>query len=146
MTSGIDCIDCGSPVRSTSRFGGPVRCDEHRLFRPNIVPGLSVAAWERKMAAFGHRCAYCGVQHGSPRRPHGDPRFVEFLTVDHLIPRSRGGSHDPDNLVPACSACNCEKGDMLLLEWVAFRTGIASRKAFGYLRRADHARRVASSA
>lgn len=31
-------------------------------------------------------------------------------TVDHLIPASRGGSDDDDNLVSACWPCNCKKG------------------------------------
>jgi 5-methylcytosine-specific restriction endonuclease McrA len=29
-----------------------------------------------------------------------------FLTIDHVIPVSQGGSHDPANLVTCCRACN----------------------------------------
>lgn len=48
----------------------------------------------------GDCCQYCGtVQH---------PRV---LTVDHIIPRSRGGKNSWDNLVTACIRCNHRKGD-----------------------------------
>lgn len=29
----------------------------------------------------------------------------------HVVPRSRGGSDDPENLVTACWTCNCKKAD-----------------------------------
>lgn len=47
------------------------------------------------------RCAYCGA--------HGD-------TVDHVIPRSRGGEHVWDNVVAACARCNGRKADRTLGE------------------------------
>tara|TARA_B100001175_G_scaffold32784_1_gene23932 strand:- start:668 stop:1237 length:570 start_codon:yes stop_codon:yes gene_type:complete len=36
------------------------------------------------------------------------------LTFDHLLPRSKGGKTDWDNVVTACSACNVKKGGRLL--------------------------------
>ncbi len=44
-----------------------------------------------------HRCQYCG----SHRR----------LTLDHVIPRSKGGLHTWDNVVAACEPCNSTKSD-----------------------------------
>jgi 5-methylcytosine-specific restriction endonuclease McrA len=35
------------------------------------------------------------------------------LTLDHVVPRSRGGNTDWDNLVACCHACNNRKGDRL---------------------------------
>jgi 5-methylcytosine-specific restriction endonuclease McrA len=49
----------------------------------------------------GRRCAYCG------RRAD---------TVDHVVPRSRGGTHTWDNCVAACRLCNSRKADRLLGE------------------------------
>jgi 5-methylcytosine-specific restriction endonuclease McrA len=44
-------------------------------------------------------CQYCGIQ---PGRSH--------LTVDHVLPRSRGGLTTWDNVVAACRDCNHRKG------------------------------------
>jgi len=38
------------------------------------------------------------------------------LTLDHVIPLVRGGSHTPSNLRVACRSCNARKGDKLLTE------------------------------
>ncbi|HZS46101.1 MAG TPA: HNH endonuclease [Blastocatellia bacterium] len=47
-----------------------------------------------------HRCQYCGH------------RFSAFeLTLDHILPRSRGGRTEPENLCAACRPCNQRKGD-----------------------------------
>jgi len=37
-------------------------------------------------------------------------------TIDHVVPRSRGGPHSWDNCVAACKACNSKKADRLLEE------------------------------
>ena len=47
-----------------------------------------------------YTCQYCGAQ----------PNKHE-LTVDHVIPRSRGGTTTWENVVAACGACNHRKGD-----------------------------------
>lgn len=46
-----------------------------------------------------HTCQYCG----SSKR----------LTLDHVIPRSKGGLHTWNNVVAACETCNSVKGDRL---------------------------------
>jgi 5-methylcytosine-specific restriction endonuclease McrA len=51
----------------------------------------------------GWQCAYCGS--GSNR-----------LTLDHVIPRSRGGRSVWENVVASCAPCNHRKGDRLLEE------------------------------
>lgn len=50
----------------------------------------------------GHRCVYCGA--------HEDDEGV-VLTVDHVKPRSKGGTNRRTNLVTACQDCNWDKGD-----------------------------------
>ncbi|HEY3613845.1 MAG TPA: HNH endonuclease [Gaiellales bacterium] len=48
----------------------------------------------------GHSCQYCGIE-------------GVRLTVDHVLPRSRGGPSSWDNAVTACAPCNLRKGDRL---------------------------------
>lgn len=40
------------------------------------------------------------------------------VTIDHVIPLSRGGKHRRDNLVAACQSCNSSKSDKLPNEWL----------------------------
>lgn len=49
----------------------------------------------------GHRCAYCGGRAD---------------TIDHVVPRSRGGGHHWENCVACCAPCNHRKADRLLSE------------------------------
>ncbi|NLV77774.1 MAG: HNH endonuclease [Rhodococcus sp.] len=44
------------------------------------------------------------------------------VEVDHVVPWSRGGSDDLENLVPACYPCNRDKADLTVEEWGAART------------------------
>lgn len=53
-----------------------------------------------------YQCQYCG-------RRAADLRPREFLTRDHLIPISRGGANDWNNVVTACSTCNTRKSNRL---------------------------------
>jgi 5-methylcytosine-specific restriction endonuclease McrA len=46
----------------------------------------------------GFKCAYCG-------------RSDLPLTIDHIIPRAKGGSDSWENLISACTFCNNHKGD-----------------------------------
>lgn len=48
----------------------------------------------------GWQCAYCG-----------DEVTAENATLDHVVPRSKGGSNAADNLVTACLTCNSIKSD-----------------------------------
>jgi hypothetical protein len=45
----------------------------------------------------GHQCTYCGSKRN--------------LTIDHIIPKSKGGGNTWMNLVTSCSSCNRLKGD-----------------------------------
>ena len=51
----------------------------------------------------GWRCVYCGTSTGR-------------LTLDHVVPRSRGGDSTWENVVTSCAPCNLRKGDRLLEE------------------------------
>ena len=55
-------------------------------------------------------CQYCGAKEGSTKVLNGKPTKV-VLTLDHILPESRGGPWTWDNLVSCCRACNLKKGD-----------------------------------
>jgi diadenosine tetraphosphate (Ap4A) HIT family hydrolase len=69
---------------------------EHRRPATGIIPG-SVRYNTFKRAA--GRCELCGV-------PHEE----RALDVDHIVPRSEGGTDDQDNLQALCWRCNQDKG------------------------------------
>lgn len=48
----------------------------------------------------GGKCAYCGNSRD--------------LTIDHILPKSKGGLNTWENMVTCCSRCNVIKGDKLL--------------------------------
>lgn len=71
-----------------------------RLVQFVRVPHRAVAPLSRRnvFARDGGRCQYCG-------------RPAENL--DHVVPRSRGGTHSWENIVASCRACNARKEDRL---------------------------------
>ncbi len=74
-----------------------------RLTRYVRVPFQAHAPLSRKgvFARDGGRCAYCAGT---------------ATSIDHVIPRSRGGAHTWDNVVAACRRCNHIKADRTLAE------------------------------
>jgi hypothetical protein len=57
---------------------------------------LTAAQWREIKEHYGYCCVYCGKQ-------------AQRLTMDHLTPIARGGSHTVSNVVPACRSCNSRK-------------------------------------
>lgn len=53
-----------------------------------------------------YQCVYCD-----------DYWPKNFLTIDHVLPRSKGGKDTWDNMVTACPKCNGEKADLLVEEF-----------------------------
>ena len=77
------------------RLGGVKRCvvQRERARRKQLKE-----YWLKR----GKHCFYCNVK-----------LTEENITVDHEIPRSKGGSEDSENLVPCCISCNRKKGNSL---------------------------------
>jgi 5-methylcytosine-specific restriction endonuclease McrA len=71
------------------------------------------ARWSRQ-AVFRrdhYRCIYCGVRAGDLRGAR--PLVRQDFTVDHIIPRSRGGKNSWGNTACACYTCNHRKGNRM---------------------------------
>jgi len=52
---------------------------------------------------WNYECAYCGSE--------------ENLTLDHITPRSKGGSERVTNILCACHSCNQSKGHQMWSDW-----------------------------
>ena len=71
-----------------------------RLLTYDRLPRTRIKFNRRNIfARDGNRCQYCGK-----RFPTGE------LSLDHVMPRSRGGGTDWENIVCACVKCNVRKG------------------------------------
>jgi 5-methylcytosine-specific restriction endonuclease McrA len=71
------------------------------LARYDRTPRHRVAFSRRNVARRdGHACQYCGARPG-----------LSGLTIDHVVPRSRGGPSNWTNCVAACIPCNARKAD-----------------------------------
>lgn len=44
----------------------------------------------------------------------GRPLPIEKTTIDHLIPKYRGGTDEISNLIPMCKRCNKQKGSRIV--------------------------------
>lgn len=71
------------------------------------------AHWSRKgvLTRDNYVCIYCGVMPGSLQK--GKILVKSDFTVDHIVPRSRGGKDQWTNTACACSQCNHRKGNRL---------------------------------
>jgi 5-methylcytosine-specific restriction protein A len=102
MTS-TTCLDCGRVIRKPASRCVDCRRAKDKLRGTSKERGYG-AEW-RKMRdlvlAQEKCCARCGCE-GSPGNP---------LSVDHIIPKARGGTNDRDNLQTLCHKCNSGKRD-----------------------------------
>jgi hypothetical protein len=86
--------------------GQPIITSFGTFLRPIIIRLLEYVSYKiSKISVSKHRilkrdkfkCVYCGSQRD--------------LTIDHVIPRSRGGKNTWANMVTSCGKCNHKKGD-----------------------------------
>jgi 5-methylcytosine-specific restriction endonuclease McrA len=71
--------------------------------RPKISVRLRMAIYKRD----GMACMVCGAD--------------EPLSIDHIVPVSKGGGNEPENLQTLCKPCNTSKGDRDFQEWLETR-------------------------
>lgn len=98
-------LEEGQPCVRTVRLRIPVP-EVILLVRHDRQPSRQVPFSRRNLyRRDGYRCQYCGR-----RRPTSE------LSIDHVIPRSRGGKTSWENCVIACIPCNVSKGYRTLAE------------------------------
>jgi 5-methylcytosine-specific restriction endonuclease McrA len=88
----------------------PLRSASDTFKRPHVIRLVTYVRVPRTVqrkisrralfARDGWRCVYCGTASGR-------------LTLDHVVPRSRGGDSVWENVVTSCAPCNLRKGNRL---------------------------------
>ena len=100
-------------ARTEEEHGLVLHAQRSRIPMPSVIRLLEyrriphqTRALSRKNILLRDRnsCQYCGVV------------SLPELTLDHVIPRSRGGNSTWENLVACCHACNRRKGNRMLSE------------------------------
>lgn len=92
-----------NPGYSKRRYANNPEAKKARELKRRSMGSVDVLLRAAVNDAAGGICSYC------LRRA--------ALTMDHVLPISRGGSHGPENLVMACAACNSAKGTRTPLEF-----------------------------
>jgi len=103
-----NCRHCGISMPKSMRSGAvycSAECNSHAHQQTRKASSKIGARQKRIDRAYiiardGGRCHLCG------RKPRGAK-----LTIDHVVPLARGGTHTSENLRVACLSCNCSKGD-----------------------------------
>jgi 5-methylcytosine-specific restriction endonuclease McrA len=92
----------GDRVLRSVRASFPVPSVIRRRTYINVRRRLEASSMKRMRIYMRdkYRCQYCGEKKGVPE-----------LTLDHILPRSRGGDNSPVNIVTACVPCNNRKSN-----------------------------------
>jgi len=83
----------------TNRRRGAFR----RAGRRNALVPLTRQQLQQRFSLFGNRCAYCGNS--------------DRVSIDHVMPLSKGGLDEHSNIVPACKTCNSSKNSKDVESW-----------------------------
>lgn len=72
----------------------------YKYYLRNSLSGkIDKKAWELKLKELEGKCQMCGT--------------LETITIDHIMPLSKGGTNLIANLQPLCRSCNCSKSNKI---------------------------------
>ncbi|MDH3599479.1 MAG: RNA-guided endonuclease IscB [Candidatus Tectomicrobia bacterium] len=98
-----------------------VRFDMQLIRNPDIegVDYQQGELWQQEVRQYvftraGYACAYCGAKHVP-------------LELEHIIPRSKGGSNAPNNLTASCVSCNQAKGNESIETFLKTKPSVLAR-------------------
>lgn len=84
----------------------------------SISKNKKLRIWQRD----GFRCTYCNERVFPSFSQQGEKRADYEATLDHIYPKSKGGTDDESNLVTSCNRCNNLLGDKF--------TSLSAKKKF----------------
>jgi 5-methylcytosine-specific restriction endonuclease McrA len=79
------------------------RLSEHKRKSDKIGNGVFEVSKKEALSIVNSPCVSCGTSNN--------------ITIDHIIPLSRGGRHSIGNLQPLCFSCNASKNNRTMTEW-----------------------------
>ncbi len=99
---------CLGKVEVIEEYGRDIRSVSFTIKLPSVVRLLKLVKKPKSPVKFSrqniylrdkYHCQYCGLKHPT-----------EELTYDHVLPKSRGGKTEWENIVTCCVGCNRQKG------------------------------------
>lgn len=77
--------------------------------------GVATSMRRRVFREENYTCAVCGIQGEERRFPKGGYGYYTalpgvYLSIDHIVAKSKGGSNERSNLRVLCTPCNTTKG------------------------------------
>lgn len=76
-----------------------VREHQYRAKRKNAKGNFTIDEWQEILNKNNNKCVICGS--------------FEHLSIDHIIPITKGGTNYASNLQPLCRGCNSRKGNKI---------------------------------
>lgn len=73
-----------------------LKAHKRRALKRQSSGSFTREGWEALCLRYGGKCLCCGSS--------------EALTIDHVVPLSKGGTNDIQNIQPLCNSCNIRKG------------------------------------
>jgi 5-methylcytosine-specific restriction endonuclease McrA len=90
-------INKAARQRYSKTIHGKLRRASDKARRRGAVGSFTPEEWNAKMLAHGGACVQCGS--------------TSHIEIDHIIPISKGGTNNIENLQPLCRSCNASKGN-----------------------------------
>jgi len=113
------CIACRRPTRTQYHQMHPnevyVSKHNYRARRENAAATLTAEEWLDLKALYNHTCLCCGRK---------EPDIT--LTMDHVVPISKGGASNIENIQPLCNSCNSSKRTKIIDYRIQFRSTVES--------------------
>jgi 5-methylcytosine-specific restriction endonuclease McrA len=94
---------------------------KRRALKRQVMSDLTTSQVKEVMSRI-NQCAYCGN--------------LKNLTIDHVIPLSKGGLNTISNVLPACLSCNASKNNRDVLNWYKSQPFYSEERVLKYL--SDH--------